>query len=314
MPEVVEHAAADEAARAGRARHGADLRRPDERHRLRHRRAARRSRGRGRRPARRWSGPATSSCSTCAAGGSTSTSRPRSWPAGRRPRPRSPASPRPTRGWERLYVDHVMQADTGADLDFLVGATGIGDHEDGDSRLRLALPAVIDCECRRNLEHRSVRDGAGRALHTTTISDQLMQGSATRALSTASPSSRTTWLVAPRWDSESSSGTARRSRSAPPRDRGEIWRTRRPCRRAALQSPRHRHRRRTSWPDEDQSGQQKKRRQRSAVRALATASRAVPVRRRYSAGQQHSCRDTGSQKEIQPNVPDQVTADSAPAS
>jgi len=30
----------------------------------------------------------------------------------------------PTRGWEKLYVDHVMQADTGADLDFLVGASG----------------------------------------------------------------------------------------------------------------------------------------------------------------------------------------------
>ena len=30
----------------------------------------------------------------------------------------------PTRGWERLYVDHVRQADTGADLDFLVGASG----------------------------------------------------------------------------------------------------------------------------------------------------------------------------------------------
>ncbi len=30
----------------------------------------------------------------------------------------------PRRGWERLYVDHVMQADTGADLDFLVGSTG----------------------------------------------------------------------------------------------------------------------------------------------------------------------------------------------
>ena len=30
----------------------------------------------------------------------------------------------PNRGWERLYVDHVQQADTGADLDFLVGATG----------------------------------------------------------------------------------------------------------------------------------------------------------------------------------------------
>ncbi|MCU1508705.1 MAG: dihydroxy-acid dehydratase [Glaciihabitans sp.] len=30
----------------------------------------------------------------------------------------------PTRGWEKLYVDHVMQADTGADLDFLVGSSG----------------------------------------------------------------------------------------------------------------------------------------------------------------------------------------------
>jgi dihydroxy-acid dehydratase len=30
----------------------------------------------------------------------------------------------PTRGWERLYVDHVMQAGQGADLDFLVGSSG----------------------------------------------------------------------------------------------------------------------------------------------------------------------------------------------
>ncbi|WP_371778410.1 IlvD/Edd family dehydratase [Streptosporangium subroseum] len=30
----------------------------------------------------------------------------------------------PTRGWERLYVDHVMQANQGADLDFLVGSSG----------------------------------------------------------------------------------------------------------------------------------------------------------------------------------------------
>jgi len=30
----------------------------------------------------------------------------------------------PTRGWERLYVDHVQQADTGADLDFLIGGSG----------------------------------------------------------------------------------------------------------------------------------------------------------------------------------------------
>ncbi len=31
---------------------------------------------------------------------------------------------RPARGWERLYVDHVGQADTGADLDFLLGSSG----------------------------------------------------------------------------------------------------------------------------------------------------------------------------------------------
>ena len=30
----------------------------------------------------------------------------------------------PSRGWERLYIDHVGQADTGADLDFLVGRSG----------------------------------------------------------------------------------------------------------------------------------------------------------------------------------------------
>ena len=30
----------------------------------------------------------------------------------------------PTRGWSKLYVDHVMQADKGADLDFLVGGSG----------------------------------------------------------------------------------------------------------------------------------------------------------------------------------------------
>jgi len=30
----------------------------------------------------------------------------------------------PTRGWSRLYLDHVQQADTGADLDFLVGSSG----------------------------------------------------------------------------------------------------------------------------------------------------------------------------------------------
>lgn len=40
----------------------------------------------------------------------------------------SPAAVRafadPSRGWERLYIDHVLGADTGADLDFLVGHSG----------------------------------------------------------------------------------------------------------------------------------------------------------------------------------------------
>jgi len=31
---------------------------------------------------------------------------------------------KPTRGYAKLYVDHVLQADTGADLDFLVGGSG----------------------------------------------------------------------------------------------------------------------------------------------------------------------------------------------
>ncbi len=43
-------------------------------------------------------------------------------------RSRTPASEAayaaPVRGWAKLYVDHVMQADTGADLDFLVGSSG----------------------------------------------------------------------------------------------------------------------------------------------------------------------------------------------
>lgn len=30
----------------------------------------------------------------------------------------------PLRGWERMYIDHVMQADRGVDLDFLLGSSG----------------------------------------------------------------------------------------------------------------------------------------------------------------------------------------------
>jgi dihydroxy-acid dehydratase len=33
-------------------------------------------------------------------------------------------APESTRGWTRLYVDHVLQADRGCDLDFLVGGSG----------------------------------------------------------------------------------------------------------------------------------------------------------------------------------------------
>jgi len=46
---------------------------------------------------------------------------------GRRPNAATPAGfANPVRGWERLYIDHVQQADTGAGLNFLVDATG--DH------------------------------------------------------------------------------------------------------------------------------------------------------------------------------------------
>ena len=36
------------------------------------------------------------------------------------------APPAPKRGWYKLYVEHVQQAHLGADLDFLVGASGAG--------------------------------------------------------------------------------------------------------------------------------------------------------------------------------------------
>jgi dihydroxy-acid dehydratase len=36
----------------------------------------------------------------------------------------SPPAPHASRGWTRLYCEHVLQADSGADLDFLVGASG----------------------------------------------------------------------------------------------------------------------------------------------------------------------------------------------
>ncbi len=45
--------------------------------------------------------------------------------AGRRPSAAMQAGfAAPRRGWERLYVDHVLQASQGADLDFLLGSSG----------------------------------------------------------------------------------------------------------------------------------------------------------------------------------------------
>jgi dihydroxy-acid dehydratase len=35
-----------------------------------------------------------------------------------------PPKPVATRGWSKLYIDHVTQANTGADLDFLIGSSG----------------------------------------------------------------------------------------------------------------------------------------------------------------------------------------------
>jgi dihydroxy-acid dehydratase len=37
-----------------------------------------------------------------------------------------PEEPHSQRGWVKIYVDHVQQANLGADLDFLVGGSGHG--------------------------------------------------------------------------------------------------------------------------------------------------------------------------------------------
>jgi dihydroxy-acid dehydratase len=39
-------------------------------------------------------------------------------------KPAETTTPAADRGWQRLYIDHVLQADKGADLDFLVGGSG----------------------------------------------------------------------------------------------------------------------------------------------------------------------------------------------
>ena len=72
----------------------------------------------------RWSATATRSCWTCRAR-RLDIDLPAAELARREPAAAMTAAlPVRTRGWERLYIDHVMQADRGADLDFLVGASG----------------------------------------------------------------------------------------------------------------------------------------------------------------------------------------------
>jgi hypothetical protein len=37
---------------------------------------------------------------------------------------KNPPAPKAVRGYAKLYIDHVLGADKGADLDFLVGSSG----------------------------------------------------------------------------------------------------------------------------------------------------------------------------------------------
>ena len=100
-----------------------DLRRADERHRLRHRRPARLARGGGRRPA----GPDPHRRSGASRRPLTrlEIDIPEADLAARSPATAAAAAyASPARGWQSLYVDTVQQADTGADLNFLVGASG----------------------------------------------------------------------------------------------------------------------------------------------------------------------------------------------
>ena len=107
-----------------RHRHGADLGRQDERHRLRHRRAARLPGSGDRRPACAGARGRLHRARRRSARACISTSATRSSPAavpnGRAPKPAQDS------GYVHMYVQHVEQADKGADLDFLRGCRGHG--------------------------------------------------------------------------------------------------------------------------------------------------------------------------------------------
>ena len=122
LPEVGNVPMPRTAARSRRHGHGADLRRPHERHRLRHLRPARGAGGGRGRPARAGAHRRPDRASTSRRGrlellvdDAELVQRRAAW---------RPPPPVADRGWVRLYSEHVLQADQGADLDFLVGGSG----------------------------------------------------------------------------------------------------------------------------------------------------------------------------------------------
>ena len=124
MPEVANMPLPSKLLDARGARHGAHQRRPDERHGVRHGRPARRPGVGGGRPPRAAARRRPHRARRPGPPPRRRRARRTSGRARARPRPPRRRTRRPTRGWERLYVDHVLQADRGADLDFLVGGSG----------------------------------------------------------------------------------------------------------------------------------------------------------------------------------------------
>ena len=121
-----QHGPAAQAAAPGHQGHGAHLRRPHERHRLRHRGAARRARGGSRRSA---GGGARRRLDRAGLRGGPAAPGHQRRRAGRAPggagRAAADAAAAKARGgYQRLYIDHVLQADEGCDFDFLVGCRG----------------------------------------------------------------------------------------------------------------------------------------------------------------------------------------------
>ncbi len=122
MPEIANVPLPAKLLKRGRAGHGADLRRPDVRHRVRDGGAARRAGGGGGRPARPGAhrgldhpGRARPARCPCDVPDDELAARRAAW---------TPPPPAAVRGWTWLYTEHVTQADTGCDLDFLTGSSG----------------------------------------------------------------------------------------------------------------------------------------------------------------------------------------------